>query len=89
MIKHYKELAAFYLSLFSVKVEFEDSSCIRINMKRILNPIMALCYNNGMLSPPNLACSPLDRANNNPVPQCVRVAVGTASRADREAMNVS
>lgn len=70
-------------------VEFEDSSRIRINMKRILNPIMALCYNNGMLVPPNLAGCPLDHANNNPVPQCVRVAVGTASRADREALDTS
>ena len=84
-----KDLAVFYRSLFRVKVEFEDSTCIRINMKGILNPVMALCYNNGMLSPPNLACCPLDRANNKPAPQCVRVAVGTASGAEREAAKAS
>lgn len=61
--KHNKELSAFCLS---VRVELEDSSCIRINMKRILYPIMALCYNNGMLSPPNLARCPLDHANDYP-----------------------
>lgn len=48
-------------------------------MKGILCPITALCYNNGMLSPPNLAFCPPDRANNYSVPQPVSVAVGTAS----------
>ena len=49
-------------------------------MKGILYPTLALCYNHGMLSPPNLARWPLDRANNYSVPQRVSVAVGTASR---------
>lgn len=39
-------------------------------MKRILYPIMALCYNNGMLSPPDLAPSLPDLAKNYSVPQC-------------------
>lgn len=47
-------------------------------MKRILYPIMALCYNNGMLSPPDLAYFPPDLANNISVSQCVSVTVGTA-----------
>lgn len=48
-------------------------------MKRILYPIMALCYNNGMLSPPNLAYFPPELANNYSVPQRVSVTVGTTS----------
>jgi hypothetical protein len=59
-------------------------------MKRIYYLIMALCYNSGMLSPPNLAYCPSDLASNSSVPQCVSVAVGTASGAcKREAMNAS
>ena len=44
-----------FTSLFGGKVEFSEPYCIRRNMKRILHPLMALCYNNGMLSPPRLA----------------------------------
>lgn len=51
---------------------------------------MALCYNNGMLSPPNLAYCPLDLANDYSVPQCVSVAVGIASWAwKKEAVDAS
>lgn len=51
---------------------------------------MALCYINGMLSPPNLAYCHPDLANNYSVPQRVSVAVGTASWAwKKEAMNAS
>lgn len=45
-------------------------------MRRILYPIMALCYNHGMLSPPSLAFCPPDRANNYSVPQRASVAFG-------------
>lgn len=38
-------------------------------MKSILQPLMALCYHNGMLSPPSLAYWPPDLANNCAVPQ--------------------
>lgn len=50
-------------------------------MKRILYPLMALCYNNGMLSPPRLADRgpPPGLANNYVVPWRVSVAAGTAS----------
>lgn len=44
-----------FTSLCSGKVEFSEPYCIRRNMKRMLCPLMALCYNNGMLSPPRLA----------------------------------
>lgn len=76
-------------SLFCVNIEREDFSRIRINMKGILYPSMALCYDNGMLAPPNLACRPQDRANDYPVsvPWDGRVAAGTASRAKREVVN--
>lgn len=69
-----------FTSLFSGKVEFSEPYCIRRNMKRILYPLMALCYNNGMLSPPRLADrGPPGLANNYVVPWRVSVAVGTAS----------
>lgn len=73
-----------FTSLFGGKVEFSGPYCIRRNMKRILHPLMALCYNNGMLSPPRLAdggggWGGQGLANDYVVPWRVSVTVGTAS----------
>lgn len=42
---------------------------MNINMKRMLSPIMELCYKTGMLSPPRLAHNHPDFAKNHPVLQ--------------------
>lgn len=47
---------------------------MNINMKRMLSPIMELCYKTGMLSPPRLACDHPDFAKNHPVLQSVCVS---------------
>ena len=62
--------------LFSVKVEFSESYCLRRSVQRLSRPIMALCYDNGMLAPPSLADRPPDLANNYAVAQRVSVAWG-------------
>lgn len=48
---------------------------------------MALCYINGMLSPPSLADSPTNLANNYSVTQIVSVVVGTSPWGESEALS--
>ena len=47
---------------------------MNINMKRMLSPIMELCYKTGMLSPPRLARNHPDFAKNHPVLQSMCVS---------------